>query len=638
MQIPKFRYYYLYFFFLVMFLLLGFRYFQVQVLMDDKEFAALLSQFSDKKAITLPGWRGVIYTSDGIPVALTINTYVYYAIVDKLDEEEKKLFARSFSKVFNLPPKLILKLLSKGDRYVTLFQSPDRELYLKFTAKRLELWEIGKKYLRAVLKKTTLSPKRLRQICSQQGENTDASLQKACHIFKVLYWTGAIASNKRVYPHGRFLANTIGFVSKKGEGRAGIEKIADKYLYAGPVKIFYSYGPLRPPKEEKIPSGLRLVEGEIYPLIKKNFTADVYLTIDYTVQAILEDVKRKIVERWRPKKAVLFLMDAYTGEVLGLAVYPDFDPNKPFRNWQEFLNSKNIAFTDVFEMGSVIKPFFIGLAIYKGRVETDDRIYIDGGKTYIGRHVVRDAERLPTRYLSVRDILVHSSNVGVVQIARKLTKEDEEWLINLLGWNEKIVNYPGATRGLIPNLNLPANRLYIAFGQGLALTPAHLVSSYAALLTGYAPRPLLIKKVVREDGKVVKVFSPQYLNTEPLFDEKTRKWLLDTLRKIVVKGTGKKANPYYYPVGGKTGTAQVYDPKLRRYSSTRYVTSFIGFFPYPNPRYVLLVLVDEPKAPRRYLLYGGTVAAPYWAEIVNRVSSYLGITHVPDLEMLMKRR
>jgi len=637
MKIPKFRFLYLYIFFLAMFSLLAFRYFQVQLLMEDEEFAHLLEHFADKRAITLPGWRGVIYTSDGIPLALTINTYVYYAIADRLSGEEKELFARSFSKVFNLPPRLILKHLNEGGSYVKLFESPDRELYLKFTAKRRELWKEERRYLRKVFGRKTLSTKRLLQICSQGGGN-NYNLQRACAIFNVLYWTGAVESNKRVYPHHRFLANTVGFVSKEGQGRAGVEKIADKYLYAGPVKIYYSYGPLRPPKGEKIPSGLRLVEGHIYPLVKKNLTADVYLTVDYTVQAILEDVKRQIVERWKPKKVVLFLMDAYTGEILGLAVYPDFDPNKPFRNWQEFLNSKNIAFTDVFEMGSVIKPFFVGLALYKGRIKPDDKVYIDGGKTYIGRHVVRDAERLPTSYLSVRDVLVHSSNVGMVQIARKLTKEDEEWLINLLRWNEKIVDYPGATSGLIPNLNLPANRLYIAFGQGLALTPAHLVSSYAALVTGYAPRPALIKKVVREDGKVVYTFSPQYLNTEPLFDEKTRRWLLESLRQIVVRGTGKKANPYYYKVGGKTGTAQVYDPKLRRYSSTRYVTSFIGFFPYPNPRYVLLVLVDEPKAPRRYLLYGGTVAAPYWAQIVNRVSSYLGIEPNPDLNMLKGKR
>ncbi|HIO41932.1 MAG TPA: hypothetical protein EYN34_03470, partial [Aquifex sp.] len=168
--------------------------------------------------------------------------------------------------------------------------------------------------------------------------------------------------------------------------------------------------------------------------------------------------------------------------------------------------------------------------------------------------------------------------------------------------------------------------------------PLHLVSSYAALLTGYAPVPQFVEKVVREDGKVLETFKPKYINSEPLFDEKTRRWLVETLRYIVMEGTGTKANPYYYLVGGKTGTAQVYDNKLKRYSSTRYVTSFIGFFPYPNPRYVLLVMVDEPKAPRRYLLYGGTVAAPYWAEIVNRVSSYLGIEPNPDLGMFKRKK
>ena len=619
------KFVYLYIFFLLIFLLLIFRYFQVQILFQKEDFEKLLKKYSDKGFITLPGWRGIIYTSDGIPMAITVGNYIYYAITDKLGEKGKELYAQSFSKVFNIGPKYLLKILNSKEGYLKIYESTERDLYRSFKQERKKLWKREKKLLREALGKRIVSREKILKICSKGY--LPPLLKEACTIQKVLDWSGVNFSNKRVYPHGRFLANTVGFVNKMNEGRAGVELMEDKYLYGGPVRIPYLLGV----------RGFRLVEKPVYNLFERNLTGDVTLTIDYTIQAILEETKREIVERWKPKKVVLFLMDAYTGEILGLAVYPDFDPNKPFRNWQEFLNSRNPAFMDTFEMGSVIKPFFVGLALYKGRIKPNEHVYIDGGRTYIGKRVVRDAERLPKRYLTPQEVLIHSSNVGTVQIARKLTKEDEEGLINLLGWRKKISDFPGATAGLVPNLNLPANRLYIAFGQGLALTPAHLVSSYAALLTGYAPKPQLIKKVVREDGKVLETFIPKYLNDEPLFDAKTRKWLLETLRLIVVEGTGKKANPYYYIVGGKTGTAQVYDKKLKRYSRKRYVTSFIGFFPYPNPKYVLLVLVDEPKAPRRYLLYGGTVAAPYWAEIVNRVCPYLGIKPSPD-EGIFKRK
>jgi cell division protein FtsI/penicillin-binding protein 2 len=240
--------------------------------------------------------------------------------------------------------------------------------------------------------------------------------------------------------------------------------------------------------------------------------------------------------------------------------------------------------------------------------------------------------------LTVTDVLVYSSNVGTVRIAKHLSEKDEEELVNLLGWNKKISNFPGATAGLIPNLKLPANRQYIAFGQGLALTPIHLVSSYAALITGYAPVPQIIQKVVREDGKVLYEFKPKYLNPDhPLFDNQTRAWLKETLHQIVLRGTGKKANPYYYGAGGKTGTAQIYDKKLHRYSNRELVTSFIGYFPYDNPQYILLVSVYKPKAKYRYLLYGGTVAAPYWREIVNEVGSYLGIKPNPEVRWLERK-
>ena len=619
----KRKFVYLYLFFLLMFCLLAFRYFQVQVWFKDQYFDELTKKFSDVRTITLPGWRGIIYTEDGIPLAITIDNYIYYAITSKLSLEAKKLYASTFDYAFNIPKKVLLKKLTSKEGYLVIYKSPNLDIYRLFRKFRYNLWKKQRKLTLKVFGHYVTDPDKIRRFCEKQP--FDGFTKKICTIQEVLDWTGVEFANKRVYPHGTFLANTIGYVNSQNFGRAGVELMEDKNLYAGPIKIPYTYGII-----------LKGVDIPAYKFLKKNFTNDVYLTIDFTIQAILEETKEKIVKRWNPKKVVIILMDAYTGKILGLAVYPDFDPNKPFRNWEEFLRSKNPAFMDVFEMGSVIKPFFVGLALYKKRISFNDTVYIDGGKTYVGGHIVRDAERLYTSHLSVRDVLVYSSNVGVVQIARKLKKEDVIWLINLLKWNKKISNFPGATSGLIPNLNLPANRLYIAFGQGLALTPIHLVSSYAALLTGYAPVPQLVEKVVREDGKVIKTFEPKYLNKEPLFDETTRRWLLQTLRQIVERGTGKKANPYYYIVGGKTGTAQVYDKKLHRYSSKRYVTSFIGFFPYPNPKYVLLVLVDEPKAPRRGLLYGGTVAAPYWAEIVNRVSSYLLIK--PNLDKKLERK
>jgi len=460
MKYLKGKYIYLYLFFLLMFLLLGFRYFQVQLLMGDKQFEELLKRFKNVHYITLPGWRGFIYTADGVPVAITVDNFVYYAIVDKLREEDKELYAERFDTVFDIPKGVLLKILSsRKEGYLKVFTSPDREILRKFQAVRRQLWKEELRYIRKGLGRRLSDSAKIHKLCDKGPPYPNGYIEKACSIERVLYWTGAERANKRVYPHGRFLANVLGFTSSSGRGRSGVEQLADKYLYTGPIKIAYEYGPLRNKKVGFY--GLRLTSGALYPLVEKNLSADVYLTIDYTVQAILEEVKEEIVKRWNPKKVAIILMDIHTGAILGQAVYPDFDPNRPFRNWQEFLSSKNIAYTDVFEMGSVIKPFFVGLALYKGRIKETDKVYIDGGKTRIGRHTVSDAERLGKKYLTPREVLIYSSNVGTVQIAKHLKKEDEEELIDLLGWNRKIVPFAGAAKGLIPNLNLPEDEPYI---------------------------------------------------------------------------------------------------------------------------------------------------------------------------------
>ncbi len=611
------KYIFLYLIFGIAFLLLAFRYAQIQLLFGDKDFEELLKRYPERRTVTVPGWRGEILTSDGVPLALTIDTYRYYLIAPKLSEEAARLLAERFAPIFNTTSEELFKVWKTSKGFKVFYSSPSEEIFKRYLSEKRKLFKELKRLTKKVLGKAIVDNVNLSELCSSESTPL-GDFRRVCAVNEVLTWVGVFRANKRVYPHGRFLANTLGFVNAQNEGVAGVELMENGYLRSEPVKLVYLYGSRR----------FRVAVNPLENL-NKTLTADVRLTIDYTVQAILERVKCEIVERWKPKKVVLMLMDIHSGKVYGLATYPDFDPN----DVKSLNNTSNPAFSQVFEMGSVIKPFFVGLAFYLGKVKPGEKIKIGSG-IKVGGHTVRDAERLPP-YLTVEDVLVHSSNVGTVRIAKRLSREEVEGLIKLLGWRKRISNFPGATAGLVPDLKYPANRLYIAFGQGLGLTPAHLVSSYAALITGYAPVPQLVESVVREDGKVLYTFKPKYVNPDvPLFDERTRKWLKKVLRQIILRGTGKKAFPYYYEGGGKTGTAQIYDPKLRAYSKSKYITSFIGFFPYDNPRFVLLVSVYEPKAKRHYLLYGGTVAAPYWREIVNEVASYYGITPKPNVDWL----
>jgi len=614
------KYLFLYFFFGFAFVLLIFRYAQIQLLFNNRDFEELLKRYPERRVIVIPGWRGAIYTSDGMPLAITIGDYLFYTIGKNLSPDAVDIFAENFAPVFGVTPSYLRNFVKQHRGYAVFNETANDTVYKEFLKVRRQIWKEEVDLSKKVFGKPVTDRITLVKFC-QSLQNPDIYQQRLCALREVLDWVGVQRGNKRVYPQNRFLSNTVGFVNRENRGVAGVELMEDANLYSGPIKIPYLFGS----------SKFRLITEPVGENIGKNLTADVYLTIDYTVQAILERVKEEIVNRWHPKKVVIMLMDIHTGKILGLATYPDFDPN----NVKSLNGTSNPAFADVFEMGSVIKPFFVGLAFYLKKVHPGEKIKIGRG-VRVGHHIVRDAERLPP-YLTVEDVLVHSSNIGTVRIAKRLPPEAEKELIETLKWNKRISNFPGSSAGLVPSLKLPANRLYIAFGQGLALTPAHLVSSYAALITGYAPVPQLIEKVVREDGKILYEFKPKYLNPDrPLFDNRTRQWLKEIFKQIVLRGTAKKANPYYYVVGGKTGTAQVYDRRLKRYSKTRYVTSFIGFFPYPEPKYVLLVMVDEPKAKARYLIYGGTVAAPYWREIVNEVSSYLGLKPTPNVKWLEK--
>jgi cell division protein FtsI/penicillin-binding protein 2 len=263
----------------------------------------------------------------------------------------------------------LLKKLNSKKGYLKIYETTDWEVWEKYKKRRKEIIHKVITLAKEVIGIRTYDEDKIREYYQKTNTSTHAThgvnakrpkLALALHYLHVLKWFGYTKAYKRFYPQGRYLANTVGFVSSNGTGRAGIELMENKYLYKGPIEIPYIRG-LR---------GLKIIDQPIASKVKNLFVGDVYLTIDGTIQAILERVKNEIVQRWNPKKVVLILMDIHTGEIKGLAVYPDFDPNKPFRNWQEFLNSRNPAFMDVFEMGSVIKPFFCRYGPLQGLYKT----------------------------------------------------------------------------------------------------------------------------------------------------------------------------------------------------------------------------------------------------------------------------
>ena len=391
---------------------------------------------------------------------------------------------------------------------------------------------------------------------------------------------------KRFYPHGMLASNLIGFVGIDGQGLEGLEYALNEVLEGKEIKGVFYLGRLA-----------------VSPLTEDMTSKDVQLTIDLGVQTILEDIRDKIVKQWNPDRVGILLMDAKTGDILGMANYPTFDPNQ----YQKSLPSqrRNFVVTDLFEPGSVMKPFFIGEALQKGYVKPGMWIDTEGGKTEVFGRYVKDVE--PSRQLTLERVLIKSSNVGTIKVARFLSKKDVEELMQKIHMTDRFNILPGEAKPRLPNFNYPANILYASIGQGMASNLLNLCVSFNALATNRIVKPRILlddkPEVLREN-----IFSPQVFQ-----------WLQKNLTKVVEEGTAQRAKSDYFSIAGKTGTSQKFDFKTGRYSREDLVTYFVGYFPASNPKYIAGIMVDRPKGPNPY---GGTVSAPYFKELVERVAFY----------------
>jgi len=391
---------------------------------------------------------------------------------------------------------------------------------------------------------------------------------------------------KRLYPHGSLAGNLLGFVGTDGEGLEGVEYMFNKDLKGRDIKSVFYLGKLA-----------------IGPITEDMETKEIQLTIDLGVQTMLEDIRDKIVKQWNPDRVGILVMDVKSGEILGLSNYPTYDPN----NYQKYnpFHRKNFVATDLFEPGSVMKPFFIGQALQKGHVRPGMWIDTEGGRIEVFGRYVKDVK--PSGTLTLEHVLIKSSNVGTIKVARYLSKRDVEEILDKIYMKDKFDILPGEAKPKLPNFNYPANILYASIGQGMASNLLNLCVSFNALATNRVIKP---KILLEEKGQVLRenIFSPQVF-----------RWLQENLRKVVEEGTAKMARSDYFSIAGKTGTSQKFDFSTGRYSREKVVAYFIGYFPATNPRFVAGIMVDNPRGPNPY---GGTVSAPYFKELVERVAFY----------------
>ncbi len=387
---------------------------------------------------------------------------------------------------------------------------------------------------------------------------------------------------ERFYPQGSMAAHVLGFVGADGHGRVGMEQVFDKRL--------------TDPAQRGTPAAL---------------------AIDARVQGALEEELSRGMAESNAKGAAGIVLDVDTGEVVALASLPSFNPNLIDRASESFIFNR--VTNQVYELGSTFKPITVAAAIDAGTVTDMSRRYQASRPIAIGGFLLRDSHALGES-LNVPEALIHSSNIVTAQIADEVGGPRLKQTMRALGMDQRAqIELPARGFPLWPKGDWARiTTMTVSYGHGIAVTPLHLASAYAALVNGGIWRPATLMKL--EPGQVVP--------GRRVFKASTSARMRQLLRLIVDIGTGKKANAVGYRVGGKTGSAE--KPGAGGYNRTSLVATFAAAFPMDHPRYVIISMLDEPQ---------GTVAtsgqrtaawnaAPVVGRLVPRIGPLLGI--MPD--------
>jgi len=439
---------------------------------------------------------------------------------------------------------------------------------------------------------------------------------------------------RRDYPMGDTAGQVLGSTDIDGCGLEGVEKEYEAYLSPQPGKWLLRSDSLRRPIG---------AQGECEPAKDGHI---VVLTLDSVIQNFVQEELRKTVEKFRAKSAMGIVMDPKTGEVLAMANWPGFDPNRVRETAPEI--RRNRTLTDPIEPGSTFKPFTAASAV-EGKFVTLQTIIDCGEGVYNGPGfgAVHEYKHYFGR-IRVADILIHSSNIGSAKLAQKMGKPYFYGMLRKFGFGEKTgIDLPGEGEGIMRPLSKWNDKMYtltcVGFGQGISVTPIQLIRAFCGLSNGGTKvTPRVTKGILSPDGSEVicdflhpRTDTGEYINgvggeiseNHIISERVSRDIREEALAGVVEKkgGTARGAYLEEYRIFGKTGTAQIALKDGRGYEPNKYVSSFLGGAPVENPRICVLVMVREPDRRLGLGYTGGRVAAPAVREIVRQTLAYLQV-------------
>ncbi|MBL8905150.1 MAG: penicillin-binding protein 2 [Rhizobiales bacterium] len=436
-----------------------------------------------------------------------------------------------------------------------------------------------------------LDPKQLRAKLSQKNRfawlKREISPAERDAIFNLgIPGIGFVNETKRVYPMGRLAAHVLGYVDLDSKGIAGIEKYLDDQ------GALYTASIADPEAQSAYPA---------------------QISIDIRVQHVLADEIGRAITQFEALAGGAVVLDINTGEVVGLVSLPDFNPNASGKNFKS--QQQNQMMSGVYELGSVIKAITFAMCFDFGTATLESR-YDARFPLIIGRAAINDFRGL-RRVLTVPEVFTNSSNIGTARMALEVGPQRHQEFLRKVGLFDRLLTeVPESAKPLLPPRWGKLVTATAAFGHGFAVQPLQGASVVAGLLNGGR---LITPTFLKRDRATAEGLAQQVVKP------KTSEIMRELFRLNVIQGTAKRADAVGYRVGGKTGTAE----KVinGRYSKTNRLTSFIGAFPMEAPRYLLLVMLDDPRpSPATFgQATSGWNAVPTAGKIISRIAPLLGI-------------
>ena len=518
--------------------------------------------------------RGNILDTNGQTLVMSATAYIVSVEPGKV--QDVQAFARAISPILGLSEeKVAEKASQRGKSSVTLKRQVSRE-----------------------------TADQLRQL--KQSKDAETAAAASALLFD--------EDVRRVYLRGAFLTQTLGLVNVDGVGQSGLEQQYETLLRGEAGRSMRSVdGKARPIYDS----------GNLY--IEPQDGSTIRLTIDATIQEIVEKAMRECYEVNKAQAVHALVMDVYTGAVLAMCSKPDYDPNDPPREQLDALQSlmRIRLISDSYEPGSTFKILTAAAALDSGVTTPEDGFYCSG-KIKVDGDTIK-CWGSPHKAETMAQALQNSCNPVFVELALRMGAQRFYQYLHAFGLGSKTnIDLQGEESGILIPVNSVKNvdLARIGFGQSAAVTPIQLLTAACSVLNGgRLMRPYLLKEAVSPDGTVLYRTSPKVVSTP--ISEETSLIMRKLLEDVVAVGGAKNARIPGYRIGGKTGTAQVY--KDGRIVRNVHIGSFLGFAPAEDPRIALLVIVDEADTP---VDYGGTTAAPFARQILEDVLPYLG--YQPD--------